>query len=59
MGLVPEWEEVTDLGFVEYFVGFGWGRSSILGIAGLQAECVTVGSLIDVQLVTKEFQFGT
>jgi len=34
-GIVPEWEWVIGLGFVEDFMGLGWGRSSILGIDGM------------------------
>jgi hypothetical protein len=44
---VPKWDRpgmgmVTDLGFVEDFVGFKRRRSSILGLAGL---CVIVCEL--------------
>jgi hypothetical protein len=34
-GIVPEWEGVTGLGFVEDFMGVGLGLSSILGIGDL------------------------
>jgi hypothetical protein len=49
---------VTDLGFVEDFVGFGLGGSSILGIAIIRNRAELRFWLMNGYLA-KEFQFGT